>query len=195
MYSNIYNIINYSNTTNMAASTPKHIEYHPHNPLSHTDHELDGTGPEHCENCRHHGTDSDGFWRGYCLNCAYYEYKFVYGFGYSDGKEQNYDDYITSSVLHTEIYKSMLKNIISWDVYCGYNISTTSSSVVASENLYTGTPQENYDAGSMGAEYYAYSQDTGQDTGQGTAYSANVMNEYSISDIEDSTSEDFCDSP
>jgi len=151
-------------------STPKHIEYHPHNPLSHTDHELDGTGPEHCENCRYHGTDKDGLWRGYCLNCAEYQYYFMFGFGYSDGKETTYDEYITWTAPHTKVYKSLLKNIISWDDHCGYTKFTTIK--LDNPDWYTGSTQEKYNKGYMDAEYYAYSQET-----------------------EDATSEEICDSP
>ena len=175
-------------------STPKHIEYHPHNPLSPTNHELEGTGPEHCENCRYHGTDKEGLWRGYCLNCAIYHYNFLFGFGYSDGKETTYDEYIIRSAPHTEVYKSLLKNIISWDEHCGY---TTTATITLDKQdwypewyskqdwypewyskqdwypeWYSGSLQEKYDNGDMDAEYYAYSQE-----------------------LEETTSEELCDSP
>ena len=52
------------------------------------------TGPDECSNCSIHGSDLNGDWRGYCLNCALYEYQFSRGLGYANGQPYTAQDWL-----------------------------------------------------------------------------------------------------
>ena len=47
--------------------------------------DMTGTGPVYCANCEYHGTNKEGVFLGYCLNCADYVYNGERGPGYSEG--------------------------------------------------------------------------------------------------------------